>query len=130
MAFNKVKALQEAEKLVGEGNVTLAIRHYLQIIEREPTDYILLNTVGDLYLREKNVVEALRHFNKLADTYTREGFTVKAIAIYKKIQDRKSTRLNSSHDQISYAVFCLKKKKRTHGETQTPVLQRNDAHSP
>src|SRR2546421_3022569 len=27
--------------------------------------------------------------------------------------DRKSTRLNSSHDQISYAVFCLKKKKAT-----------------
>src|SRR2546421_3976849 len=27
--------------------------------------------------------------------------------------DRKSTRLNSSHDQISYAVFCLKKKKHT-----------------
>src|SRR2546428_8293972 len=26
------------------------------------------------------------------------------------ILDRKSTRLNSSHDQISYAVFCLKKK--------------------
>src|SRR2546430_12288569 len=29
-------------------------------------------------------------------------------------QDRKSTRLNSSHSQISYAVFCLKKKKNTH----------------
>src|SRR2546430_12497131 len=28
--------------------------------------------------------------------------------------DRKSTRLNSSHSQISYAVFCLKKKKRKH----------------
>src|SRR2546428_7466640 len=27
------------------------------------------------------------------------------------VSDRKSTRLNSSHDQISYAVFCLKKKK-------------------
>src|SRR2546421_6417649 len=27
-------------------------------------------------------------------------------------RDRKSTRLNSSHDQISYAVFCLKKKKK------------------
>src|SRR2546428_9021151 len=26
------------------------------------------------------------------------------------LRDRKSTRLNSSHDQISYAVFCLKKK--------------------
>src|SRR2546430_10022610 len=29
----------------------------------------------------------------------------------KAIRDRKSTRLNSSHSQISYAVFCLKKKK-------------------
>src|SRR2546421_1496841 len=28
------------------------------------------------------------------------------------MSDRKSTRLNSSHDQISYAVFCLKKKKK------------------
>src|SRR2546430_13112884 len=28
--------------------------------------------------------------------------------------DRKSTRLNSSHSQISYAVFCLKKKKQNH----------------
>src|SRR2546430_4272462 len=30
----------------------------------------------------------------------------------RKAQDRKSTRLNSSHSQISYAVFCLKKKKK------------------
>src|SRR2546427_5398500 len=30
----------------------------------------------------------------------------------KREQDRKSTRLNSSHSQISYAVFCLKKKKK------------------
>src|SRR2546428_10354956 len=35
--------------------------------------------------------------------------TVRAQPI--KVRDRKSTRLNSSHDQISYAVFCLKKKK-------------------
>src|SRR2546430_6223532 len=44
--------------------------------------------------------------------------------------DRKSTRLNSSHSQISYAVFCLKKKKKklsynktyspnTHSDSQT-----------
>src|SRR2546427_8084460 len=32
--------------------------------------------------------------------------------------DRKSTRLNSSHSQISYAVFCLKKKKKTHRKTR------------
>src|SRR5688572_32106892 len=32
-------------------------------------------------------------------------------------KDRKSTRLNSSHSQISYAVFCLKKKKHTIPQT-------------
>src|SRR5206468_10254428 len=41
--------------------------------------------------------------------------------------DRKSTRLNSSHDQISYAVFCLKKKKnkQTAQETTQEQLNRN-----
>src|SRR5437867_5110142 len=34
-----------------------------------------------------------------------------------RVQDRKSTRLNSSHRTISYAVFCLKKKKRPPAHT-------------
>src|SRR5437870_11033362 len=34
-------------------------------------------------------------------------------------RDRKSTRLNSSHVAISYAVFCLKKKKKTRNENNT-----------
>src|SRR5438034_6310354 len=33
-------------------------------------------------------------------------------------RDRKSTRLNSSHTVISYAVFCLKKKKKQHNKQQ------------
>src|SRR2546430_12803226 len=37
------------------------------------------------------------------------GWTTKEV---QALTDRKSTRLNSSHSQISYAVFCLKKKKR------------------
>src|SRR2546427_4181005 len=36
--------------------------------------------------------------------------------------DRKSTRLNSSHSQISYAVFCLKKKKKKHTNTYSAPL--------
>src|SRR2546430_9426480 len=40
---------------------------------------------------------------------TAEG--VRAVDVYLSV-DRKSTRLNSSHSQISYAVFCLKKKKK------------------
>src|SRR5438552_17648988 len=37
-----------------------------------------------------------------------------SVAIIWSARDRKSTRLNSSHQIISYAVFCLKKKKRRH----------------
>src|SRR3712207_8507963 len=37
------------------------------------------------------------------------------------LRDRKSTRLNSSHANISYAVFCLKKKKKTKCDTYDSV---------
>src|SRR5688572_31644966 len=43
---------------------------------------------------------------------TPESFAT-AMSYSKYNGDRKSTRLNSSHSQISYAVFCLKKKKNT-----------------
>src|SRR5262245_63119806 len=43
-------------------------------------------------------------------------------------RDRKSTRLNSSHLGISYAVFCLKKKKKTHHATELQNAKRCDAH--
>src|SRR2546422_6611240 len=39
-------------------------------------------------------------------------------------QDRKSTRLNSSHGYISYAVFCLKKKKKTTNERSLTQQER------
>src|SRR2546422_1262347 len=42
----------------------------------------------------------------------RDAGLVESRAITTLLQDRKSTRLNSSHGYISYAVFCLKKKKK------------------
>src|SRR5688572_30982459 len=47
---------------------------------------------------EKNLKKAFYWYQKAAENGN--------------IEDRKSTRLNSSHSQISYAVFCLKKKKK------------------
>src|SRR2546428_5062840 len=50
-----------------------------------------------------------------------------AIGIAEKtLGDRKSTRLNSSHDQISYAVFCLKKKKR---QRPVPPIKTHHIHT-
>src|SRR5437870_7519440 len=48
-----------------------------------------------------------------ADTMVRYILRAK-LGLMPDREDRKSTRLNSSHVAISYAVFCLKKKKKTH----------------
>src|SRR2546430_10285960 len=48
--------------------------------------------------------------------YITNGPIADVVLVYAKTDraDRKSTRLNSSHSQISYAVFCLKKKNTSH----------------
>src|SRR5206468_7338271 len=72
------------------------------------------------------IAQAGAHFVKTSTAYADGGATledvrlmhdvvngrcqVKAAGGIRELPDRKSTRLNSSHDQISYAVFCLKKK--------------------
>lgn len=85
MAFNKTKALEEAAKLVSQRKISQAIKQYLAVAAKDPQDLPLLNTIGDLCVRDGNTAEALRQFRRLADAYTREGFTLKAIAIFKKI---------------------------------------------
>src|SRR2546430_5190461 len=54
------------------------------------------------------------------------GAPVRAARHLARPRDRKSTRLNSSHSQISYAVFCLKKKKtcKHHCSTGTSTQRR------
>src|SRR2546422_7186145 len=61
--------------------------------------------IGDAAALARKVVQALDHPSPFP---LPARFTAPAMA-----RDRKSTRLNSSHGYISYAVFCLKKKKIT-----------------
>src|SRR5205085_5745258 len=48
----------------------------------------------------------------VCDSCTSHGVEIIPNDVADALEDRKSTRLNSSHSQISYAVFCLKKKKK------------------
>src|SRR3712207_7290050 len=59
-------------------------------------------------LKEQAGQELVRRLATGADVFI-EGYTT---GVIERLGDRKSTRLNSSHANISYAVFCLKKKKR------------------
>src|SRR5438552_4980010 len=68
-------------------------------------------------LREKQKVKRIyglseRQFRNIFERALKEpGVTGEALLVALESRDRKSTRLNSSHQIISYAVFCLKKKK-------------------
>src|SRR3712207_6935297 len=70
--------------------------------------------VEDLLARQGDLDGPARHHRELGDgqfVVERVALAAEAAAVGRRDEDRKSTRLNSSHANISYAVFCLKKKK-------------------
>ncbi|MBV8206753.1 MAG: tetratricopeptide repeat protein [Acidobacteria bacterium] len=83
--FNKTKVMQAAERNVLQGKLPSAIAEYEKVINHEPDDLTVLNTLGDLYICTGRTEDALQCFRKVADTYAAEGFAMKAIAMYKKI---------------------------------------------
>jgi tetratricopeptide (TPR) repeat protein len=85
MAYNKSKLVANAQKLLHQGKVGLAIQEYVQILKQEPKDQATLMTLGDLYVRQGETLQALEYFERLAQIYLADGFVTKAIAIYKKI---------------------------------------------
>src|SRR2546430_7948336 len=65
---------------------------------------------GAIYV---GAVPVMREQDSNGRVYSGEGERTRSVG-REEARDRKSTRLNSSHSQISYAVFCLKKKKKNH----------------
>src|SRR5436189_4871854 len=89
-------------RLVLAGEITTlgdAIQTSLPIREPEIVDVLLPETEDEVL--DVNMVQ------RMTDSGRRVNFVITCI-----VGDRKSTRLNSSHRCISYAVFCLKKKKK------------------
>src|SRR2546428_7751969 len=72
------------------------------------------NRVGGVLEAQGKLAEAQAAFGECLAISRRLAEQDPSNAGWQRDLDRKSTRLNSSHDQISYAVFCLKKKKKTY----------------
>ena len=83
--FNKTKVLQAAERYVLQGKLQSAISEYEKIVQADPGDLTIANTLGDLYVRVGRLDDSLQCFRKVADAYAGNGFMVKAIAMYKKM---------------------------------------------
>src|SRR5207249_10906437 len=85
---------------------TLSLHDALPISARRPTGHEDLDVVGRPEFRDRRVVA--RGVGEFPEHVLGEPLAPEHVL--RKL-DRKSTRLNSSHVSISYAVFCLKKKK-------------------
>jgi tetratricopeptide (TPR) repeat protein len=85
MSFNKAKVLKSAEKYVQQGKIAAAIDEYRKIVDADPNDLTMINTLGDLCVRAGRTEEAIMNFSRIAESYRENGFTLKAIAMYKKI---------------------------------------------
>jgi len=85
MAYNKSKFVEAAQKLLNQGKVAQAIAEYQQILKYEPRDQVTLMTIGELYIRQGETIQAIDYFERLAQLFMSDGFLTKAIAVYKRI---------------------------------------------
>src|SRR5690606_42050449 len=88
---------------------TLSLHDALPISDRGRGPHVRRDAGGGVMVRERVIDIPLVI---VPDTGGRGAGVVAAMALLLAGVDRKSTRLNSSHVKISYAVFCLKKKNR------------------
>ncbi len=123
MSFNKAKVLKSAEKYVQQGKIAAAIDEYRKIVEADPNDLTMINTLGDLCVRAGRTEEAIMNFSRIAENYRENGFTLKAIAMYKKI-----SKLEPSNFETSLKLADLYSKQGLIVDARQQYLQVADSY--
>jgi tetratricopeptide (TPR) repeat protein len=85
VAIDRAETLRIAEKLIRQGKIDAGIAEYLRLVEDQPHDWNLKNTLGDLYSRAGKVDQAIEQYIEIANSLNEEGSIQKAGAIFKKI---------------------------------------------
>src|SRR2546430_9419590 len=107
-----------------------AIMLYYYRVRRGSSFFFFFNDTATTEIYTLSLHDALpisRASRLLGPPSLRQGQRVSHRPPYARRLDRKSTRLNSSHSQISYAVFCLKKKNEVPLKIR-PVESKNKFH--
>ncbi len=84
-SFNKEKSRAKAEGYLQQNKLPNAIAEYEKILQVEPRDLAILNTVGDIYSRLGQNEKAIERFRIVGESYATDGYTLKSIAMYRKI---------------------------------------------
>src|SRR5690349_1074803 len=113
------EALAEAQSAaLGNDNQYIEPQHLLQALLNDPgITGLLAKAGGNTATMKKGLADQIKRLPKVEGTpgevmIGRDLTNLLNVADKEAQKDRKSTRLNSSHVEISYAVFCLKKKKK------------------
>jgi tetratricopeptide (TPR) repeat protein len=85
LPLDRDSTLKKAEKLLRQGRLDGAIAEYVKLVEDQPRDWNTANTLGDLYGRAGQPLNAVAQYTRIAEHFMREGFYPKAAALYKKI---------------------------------------------
>jgi tetratricopeptide (TPR) repeat protein len=83
--IDRAATIRNAEKLIRQGKLPDAIAEYVRLVEDQPGDWNLQNSLGDLYARAGQVDKAIAQYGQIADSLNDEGAGAKAAAVYKKI---------------------------------------------
>ena len=83
--IDRAAILRNAEKLLRQGKLDLAIADYLKVVEDQPRDWNTANVLGDLYVRSGQIDKAVEQYTRIADSLNEAGFLPKAGALYKKV---------------------------------------------
>jgi tetratricopeptide (TPR) repeat protein len=83
--IDRAETLRNAEKLIRQGKLPDAIAEYVRLVDDQPGDWNLANSLGDLYSRAGQVDKAIAQFGQIADSLNDGGAGAKAAAVYKKI---------------------------------------------
>lgn len=81
----KYRVLRSAEKMVANRKYAQAIREYEKLVIQEADDPNLINTLGDLLLRQGRRDEAISRFARVAQIFDDKGYDAKALATRRKI---------------------------------------------
>ncbi|MGC2235428.1 MAG: tetratricopeptide repeat protein [Pyrinomonadaceae bacterium] len=114
MSFDKIKAMRNAERFLSQGKIRAAISEYKRIVENDPKDFGTLNILGDLYIKNAEVQEAVECFAQVAEHYNTQGFSQKAIAVFNKI-----SKLKPDSMEVSAKLAQLYKSKGSFSEART-----------
>jgi tetratricopeptide (TPR) repeat protein len=83
-SIDRAKVAKQAESYLASGRAAKAIDEFLKLLEDNPKDLSLTNRLGDIYLQENRLEEAMYMFKRVAAGFERDGFVNKAAAVLKK----------------------------------------------